>query len=368
MVHHKLSMWKQHSLSVVDISSSPVSVDIGKCNSHCGSPQRSANYNSEFLGFLKHLSMLEQLQTNKHCTRARFNIKTFGALQQLILHYNQSPSFLVKDIGSGNKELMQNLQEKKTFKVKEKPLILSIKVSHLTVLTLFALECYSGSLKRLLEHTLELVGTPMGSSCPHGSLCEPVRLRVERFLLFDGVRELEVVEECQCNVRPTGCVRSLLLKTYSPDSPLQFTVDVGRCSNPTAPGGLGCVPTKFESVVLESSNGLELIQTVELCEVRENCYRLPHVEHYYVITITSSGEKEEGLKEIDVGRCLGVCTAGSGCLLRDIRSKDQCIIWEDGSSNGCSPREFETHTFRSRLGKIRTVYAIKSCKCHGRSS
>ncbi|XP_067824789.1 uncharacterized protein pnhd [Heptranchias perlo] len=258
-------------------------MDIGKCNSHCGSPQRSPNYSSEFLGFPKHLSMLEQLRTKK---------------------------------------------------------------------------------KRVSEHTLELAGMP---SCPRDSRCEPVRMRVERFLLFDGARELEVIEECQCNARPTECVRSLLLKTYSPDSPLEVTVDVGRCSNPRAPDGLGCVPTKFESVVLESPNGLELIQTVELCEVRENCYRLPHVEHYYVITINSSSEKEEGLKEIDVGRCLGVCTAGSGCLLRDTRSKDQCMVWENGSSNGCSPWEYETHTFRSRHGMIRNVYAIKSCKCHGTS-
>ncbi|XP_072338704.1 uncharacterized protein pnhd isoform X1 [Scyliorhinus torazame] len=267
-----------------DVSSSPVSMDIGKCHSHCGNPQRSVNYNSELLGFPKHLSVLEQLQTKK---------------------------------------------------------------------------------KRLLEHTLELSRTPMESSCPRDSLCEPVRMRVERFQLFDGVRELEVIEECQCNVRPTACVRSLLLKTYSPDSPLEVTVDVGKCSNPTAPGGLGCVPTKFESVLLESPNGLELIQTVELCEMRENCYRLPHVEYYCVITVNSSGEKEERLKEIDVGRCLGVCTAGSGDLVRDIRSKDQCVVCEDGSSNGCFPGEYETHTFRSRRGKFRTVNAIKSCKCLG---
>ncbi|XP_078054856.1 uncharacterized protein pnhd [Mustelus asterias] len=266
-----------------DISSSPVSVDIGKCHSHCGNPQRSVNYYSEFLGFPKHLSVLEQLQSKK---------------------------------------------------------------------------------RRLSERALELARTPMGSSCPRDSLCEPVRMRVERFLLLDGVRVLEVIEGCQCNVRPTACVRSPLLKTYSPDSPLEVTVDVGKCSNPKAPGGLGCVPTKFASVVLDSPNGLELIQTVELCEMRENCYRLPHVEYYYVITINSSGEKEERLEEIDVGRCLGVCTAGSGYLVRDTHSKDRCTVCEYGSSNGCFPREYETHTFRSRRGKFRTVYTIKSCKCH----
>ncbi|XP_043577542.1 uncharacterized protein pnhd, partial [Chiloscyllium plagiosum] len=107
-----------------------------------------------------------------------------------------------------------------------------------------------------------------------------------------------------------------LLKTYSADSPLEVTVDVGKCSNPRTPGGLGCVPTKFESVVFENPNALELFQTVELCEVTENRYRLPHVEYYYVITINSSSEKEESLKEIEVGRCLGVCTAGSGCHFR----------------------------------------------------
>ncbi|XP_072449709.1 uncharacterized protein pnhd [Chiloscyllium punctatum] len=102
--------------------------------------------------------------------------------------------------------------------------------------------------------------------------------------------------------RPT-CVRSFLLKTYSADSPLEVTVDVGKCSNSRTPvpaGGLGCVPTKFESVVFENPNALELFQTVELCEVTENRYRLPHMEYYYVITINSSSEKEESLKVLEV--------------------------------------------------------------------
>ncbi|XP_072099965.1 uncharacterized protein pnhd [Mobula birostris] len=133
-------------------------------------------------------------------------------------------------------------------------------------------------------------------------------------------------------------------------------------------GGLRCVPTEFDSVVLDSPHGLELIQTVQSWEVRENCYRLPHVEYYYVITINSRGEKEEELKEIDVGRCLGVCTAGSGCLRRDRHNSDQCVAWEDGSSNGYSPQEYEIHAIMNRHGKIRNIYTIKSCKCHRTTS
>uniref|UniRef100_H3BD73 Pinhead n=1 Tax=Latimeria chalumnae TaxID=7897 RepID=H3BD73_LATCH len=201
-------------------------------------------------------------------------------------------------------------------------------------------------------------------SCPRDLLCEPTQLRVERVLLYESIREVEVIDECQCDPKPTECIRMPALKTFSPHSPFETVVDVGKCSNPTTvSGGFSCIATKFESVLVEAPNGVELIQAVENCQMKEKCYRGPYLEYYYEVTYNSNGAKEERLKEIDVGRCLGSCSSGNHCLLRDSRNRDQCLVWAEGSSEGCIPQDYETHTFRTRHGHIRSVFAIKTCKC-----
>lgn len=64
---------------------------------------------------------------------------------------------------------------------------------------------------------------------------------MERLLLFEGFREVEVIETCQCNTSPKECLRLPALKTFFPDSPLEFTVDVGKCSNPSHVEGMEMV-------------------------------------------------------------------------------------------------------------------------------
>ncbi|KAM8939319.1 uncharacterized protein RCH25_052922 [Pelodytes ibericus] len=206
---------------------------------------------------------------------------------------------------------------------------------------------------------------PSGSelSCPQAYSCQPTKVGIERVLLYQGVQEVEVIEDCQCNLSPEECIRMPYLKTYFPDSPFETTVDVGKCSNAQDATGLICSPTKFDSVVVKSPNGAEVVQTMENCEMREKCYRVSHLEYYYEIVFSSSGIKEERLKEIDVGRCLGNCSSGNHCLLRDSRNRDHCLVWAEGTRNGCTPQEYETHTFRSRNGHIRSVFAVKTCKC-----
>lgn len=76
-------------------------------------------------------------------------------------------------------------------------------------------------------------------SCPAGSCCEPARLRVERVLLSEGVREVEVVEGCHCSACPEECLRLPALKTFFPDSPWEVTVDVGKCSDLSYGAGMG---------------------------------------------------------------------------------------------------------------------------------
>lgn len=75
-------------------------------------------------------------------------------------------------------------------------------------------------------------------SCPAGSCCEPARVHVERLLLFEGVREVEVVDGCHCSTCPEECLRLPALKTFFPDSPWEVTVDVGKCSDPTYSAGM----------------------------------------------------------------------------------------------------------------------------------
>ncbi|XP_073180303.1 bone morphogenetic protein 2-like isoform X2 [Lepidochelys kempii] len=168
------------------------------------------------------------------------------------------------------------------------------------------------------DRQMELpLSTGAERSCPLDSHCEPTRVHVERVLLFEGVQEVEVIEACQCNASPEECLRLPSLKTFFPDTPLEFTVDVGKCSNPAhARGGLFCAPVKFDCVLIKSPSGVEVVQTLENCEMKETCYRVSYVEYYYEIIHNSAGDSEERLTEIDVGRCLGSCTSGNHCLLR----------------------------------------------------
>ncbi|XP_040275773.1 uncharacterized protein LOC120990947 [Bufo bufo] len=214
--------------------------------------------------------------------------------------------------------------------------------------------------ERMPDTTLTSTSEP---SCPHENSCQPTKVGLERVLLFQGVQEVEVIEDCQCNPTPQECIRMPFLKTFFTDTPFESTLDVGKCSSPTVSSGLHCSPTKFDTVVVESPNGAEVVKTVETCEMKENCYRVTYLEYYYEVTYNANGVKEERLKEIDVGRCLGGCSSGNHCLLRDSRNRDYCLVWAEGSGNGCVPQEYETYTFRSRNGLIRSVLAIKTCKC-----
>ncbi|KAM6040317.1 uncharacterized protein LJ206_020391 [Theristicus caerulescens] len=157
-------------------------------------------------------------------------------------------------------------------------------------------------------------------SCPAGSCCEPARLRVERLLLVEGVREVEVVDGCHCSTCPEECLRLPALKTFFPDSPWEVTVDVGKCSDPAySADGLFCVPTKFNTALVKNPQGGEVVRTLESCEMKEKCYRVSQVEYYYETVHSAAGRREERLKEIDVGRCLGSCSLGDPCTAARIR-------------------------------------------------
>ncbi|XP_054836271.1 uncharacterized protein LOC129330258 [Eublepharis macularius] len=201
-------------------------------------------------------------------------------------------------------------------------------------------------------------------SCPLDYHCEPSSVRVENVLLLAGIRQVEVIEGCHCSPSPAECLRLPSLKTFFPDSPLEQTVDVGKCSSPPhSEDGLFCVPTRFDPVLLKSPNGNDVVRTLESCELRQSCYRVSHREYYFEVLLNSAGERMERLKEIDVGRCLGGCTSGNHCLLRDPQVPDKCLVLAEGVSSHCTPHQYETHTFRSRTGQLRTVFSIQACRC-----
>ncbi|XP_038143596.1 uncharacterized protein im:7138239 isoform X1 [Cyprinodon tularosa] len=201
-------------------------------------------------------------------------------------------------------------------------------------------------------------------SCGADQLCEPTGVRVERLLLFQGPREVEVIEECQCEIKLSQCIRVPALRTYYFQTPYEAVIDVGGCSRSKgAAGGFSCVPTKFDSALLETPNKVDVIQTVAACELKESCYRIPYIEYYYETVHHADGVREERLKEIDVGRCLGGCTTGSRCLLRSPSDEENCLLWSDRQSSSCVPKGYESHSFINPHGQIRTVLSITSCLC-----
>uniref|UniRef100_A0AAY3ZYU4 Im:7138239 n=1 Tax=Denticeps clupeoides TaxID=299321 RepID=A0AAY3ZYU4_9TELE len=218
--------------------------------------------------------------------------------------------------------------------------------------------------KKVPSHPCSDDHAALAPSCGVTSTCQPTGLRVSRVMLLDGLREVEVIEDCHCEARMSQCLRVPALKTYHPDTPYETVVDAGKCAAPkTEKAGFSCVPTKFDAALVETPNKVELVQTVEACNMEESCYRVPYVEYYYEVTYSTDGVRKEMVKEIDVGRCLGSCTPGNRCLLRNSSDPEGCLLWAEGSGNTCIPQGYESHTFLNQHGQIRTVLAITSCVC-----
>lgn len=84
-------------------------------------------------------------------------------------------------------------------------------------------------------------------SCGLNMVCEPTGMRVERVLLFEGPREVEVIEECHCELRLSQCIRVPALRTYYAETPYETVIDVGGCSQSKGgPGACECVCVRLE--------------------------------------------------------------------------------------------------------------------------
>lgn len=80
---------------------------------------------------------------------------------------------------------------------------------------------------------------PLGQlpSCGLNMMCEPTGMRVDRVLLFEGPREVEVIEECHCELRLSQCIRVPALRTYNVETPYETVIDVGGCSQSKGEAG-----------------------------------------------------------------------------------------------------------------------------------
>ncbi|XP_070591664.1 uncharacterized protein [Erythrolamprus reginae] len=192
---------------------------------------------------------------------------------------------------------------------------------------------------------------PQGRCCPPGSRCQPSRLLVQDRWLREGPRPVEVVDRCQCQASPQECVRSPALKTFFPDSPLEQTLDVGSCAGaPPTRGGPFCRPMGFHSVLLQGPNGKRLVRTLEGCRAQGTpCHRLPRWEHYSEVVLDAGGRRREQRKEMDLGRCSGRCQREP--------------VGTRAAAHHCIPDSYETKTFQSRTGELRTLFVIRTCKC-----
>lgn len=68
------------------------------------------------------------------------------------------------------------------------------------------------------------------------------------------------------------------------------------CTSVFLTEGFSCVPTKFDSTLIETPNKVELIQTVVQCKLMEGCYRIPYVEYHYEIAYNEDGVQVESLR------------------------------------------------------------------------
>lgn len=50
---------------------------------------------------------------------------------------------------------------------------------------------------------------------------------------------------------------------------------------------------------------------------------------------------------------------------RESQGGEKCLVWAEAASSRCAPHRYEVHTFRSRRDRVRTVVAIRQCKCRG---
>ncbi|XP_022237400.1 uncharacterized protein LOC106478150 [Limulus polyphemus] len=204
-------------------------------------------------------------------------------------------------------------------------------------------------------------------NCSFSDLCEPVSRITEIHHLLTGPREVAIVEKCSCSTNPPNCQRTSSIMHFFKDTPFETAVDVGSCWGYCNEGN-SCVPLRNRTISVDGPNGATCVQVIEECQCTQPCYRMEFLEFYYErIWNDTINSTTEGVKEIDVGLCVGGCRHLEQdlfhCVLRDDKNPGKCLMSLRKEEPLCKPVRFNSHVFTTRSGAAKSVLSIEDCAC-----
>ncbi|XP_067009735.2 uncharacterized protein [Anabrus simplex] len=220
-------------------------------------------------------------------------------------------------------------------------------------------------------------------TCPEDWLCRPASSHLQRVSTFRGIREVAVVDTCECRQKPAVCSREPYHMVVFPDTPYETRLDVGACVGHCHDGG--CKPVQSRSVSVAGPNGAQCYNVIEKCGCMGSCYRARQVELVYDYKVEDENddnseddndsadgdESHHSLsptpKEVDVGVCVGSCSRKSGghCADPFWRNNEPCRMWlyANSKQQECGPTGFSVHNYTGRGGQRKELIVISSCGC-----
>nr|XP_020636856.1 uncharacterized protein LOC110072654 [Pogona vitticeps] len=388
-----------------DLSGSPLSIDVGLCRAHCRGPRRRNLHLSDFPGLSKPSSMLDFLRAKK--VRRGRSLQTEGA-DPPRRGVVQEEGFLRRPEGTDWDAFPDrscpagSRCEASRLRVEEISLLEGVRQVEVTEGCHCAPQphkCIRAPAPKTFfpdspqERTVDVgrCSGPMGTRGEQnkwvGGLSAelinvPFPARTKVSFAAAGSKQSK---ELSNRGRKAFCLSHRFLSSLWPGlgwmtpprnpsllchsvTPLKQNQAKSLVLRAPKTDGLLCVPTHFDMVLLEGPNGHQAIRTLERCGQRAACYRVPHIRSYLEIVADGTAEKlHKRIKEIDVGRCLGRCPGlllDNTCRQRDLLKPDNDLFQaEEGVSGHCTPRRYETHTFRSQGGQLRTVLSVQTCGC-----
>ncbi|XP_022252445.1 uncharacterized protein LOC111088016 [Limulus polyphemus] len=213
----------------------------------------------------------------------------------------------------------------------------------------------------------DMITETVFQKCSSADVCEPSSRKMEIHHSLTGLLEVVVIEDCQCSSNPSSCQRVSSMMTFFHETPFESTVDVGSCQGQCGDGN-SCKPLRNRTVSINGPNGASCVPVIEECQCAQPCYRMEFLELYYEhVWNDTRNMTEEGVKEIDVGRCIGGCSHLEQdrfhCVLRDEKNQEKCLMSLQEEEPLCAPVQFNTHVFTTRTGAVKSVLSIEDCAC-----
>ncbi|XP_015430781.1 PREDICTED: uncharacterized protein LOC107187256 [Dufourea novaeangliae] len=209
---------------------------------------------------------------------------------------------------------------------------------------------------------------PAVQRCFPESHCRTKHAKMERVSTIQGVRVIEVIEDCECTP-DSSCRRESLTHSLYSASHLAV-MDVGVCMGHCA-NDLGCKPLRNRTVSIKGPNGDEVHQVIEKCGCAGICHRMDLMEtvlDFSEVEIkdgTNTTDVRPVIRQINVGQCVGTCTGNETemCLLRVKKEPSRCLASLYRKQNSCTPARFKVHEYRTRRGSKREIIQITQCAC-----